>query len=350
MRSVRINLTPRVVAGQRIAAIDELKGLAIVLVLLYHCGAVLGDNNVIHGEIGVDIFLILSGFALAVNSTAMPLGDFFRRRFLRIYPSYWLALGLFVWMLHHFYGQSRSWDTIVQHALGIHAFSRLDYFADITDSFWFISMIVAAYLVFAAVRKRLNDLSLIFGLAGFLTLVAAVVYQENGHFGGLISLAVRIPSFFVGLVAGRLLGTGEAEVRFNLFLGFGLLSFYYLTFYRGVACNYTLPAMGIVLAWIGLRPHLVRVAEGRFVLSSLSLLGLISYEVYLFHQPFVRDYNIYLFDKAANPSPTRWQVMKGIFLGLGITLLISVAVHAALGRIYGHFSRKPPAVKVPLQA
>jgi peptidoglycan/LPS O-acetylase OafA/YrhL len=350
MRSVQINLTPRVAAGQRIAAIDELKGLAIALVLVYHCGAVLGDTNVIHGEVGVDIFLILSGFALAVNSAAMPLGDFLKRRFLRIYPSYWLALGLFVWMLHHFYGQTRSWDSILQHALGIHAFSRLAYFADITDSFWFISMIVAAYLVFAAVRKHLDDLSLIFGLAGFLTLVAAVVYQENGHFGGLISLAVRIPSFFVGLIAGRLLGSGEGEVKFNLLLGFGLLSFYYLTFYRGIACNYTLPATGIVLAWIGLRPHLLKAAEGRFVLSALSLLGLISYEVYLFHQPFVRDYNIYLYDKLANPAPTRWQVMKGIFVGLGITLLISIAVHAAVGRLYALLSRKPPAVKLPLQA
>jgi peptidoglycan/LPS O-acetylase OafA/YrhL len=344
MLPVRLNLTSRVAAGQRIAAIDELKGLAIVLIMLYHCGAVLGYSNDIHGEIGVDIFLILSGFTLAVNSAAIPLREFFLRRFLRIYPSYWLALGFCVWMLHHFYGQSRSWDTIIQHAIGVHGFSRLAYFADISDPFWFISLILAAYLVFACIRSRLDDLSLVFAVAGFLTLIATVVYQDNGHAGGMISLAVRIPSFFAGVIAGRLLGVGTGEIRFNLLLGLGLVSFYYLTFYRGIACNYTLPAIGIVLTWIGLRQHMVKAAEGRFILSSLSFLGLISYEIYLFHQPFVRDYNLYLFQKEKYPAPTEWQIMKGIFTGLGATLIVSIAVHAIVGRAYSLLRGKPKLV------
>jgi peptidoglycan/LPS O-acetylase OafA/YrhL len=345
MRSVRINLGPRVAAGHKIAAVDELKGLAIVLVLLYHCGAVLGDENTIHGEVGVDIFLILSGFTLALNSVTMPLREFFTRRFLRIYPSYWLALGLFVWMLRYFYGQSRSWETIWHHVLGIHGFTRLAYFSDISDSFWFISMILAAYLVFAAIRKHLDNLTLLFALTGFLTLFAALAYQANGHFGGLISLSVRIPSFFVGLVAGRLLGSGTGEIRFDLLLGLGLLSFYYLTFYRGIACNYTLPAIGIILTWVGLRHYLVRFAEGRFVLSAFSLLGLVSYEVYLFHQPFVRDYNIFTFDKVMNPNPTHGEILKGIFVGLAVTLLISVVVHKAVGRLFAAATKKPELVR-----
>jgi peptidoglycan/LPS O-acetylase OafA/YrhL len=334
MRSVRINTGSTLTPGKRIAAVDELKGLGILLVVLYHSGAVLGNENTLHGEVGVDIFLILSGFTLALNSATLPLKEFFKRRFLRIYPSYWLALGLFVWMLRFFYGQDRSWETIWHHALGIHGFTRLAFFADISDPLWFVSMIVAAYLVFAAIRKHLDNLSFIFGLTGFLTLIAVVTYQYNGHGGGLISLAVRIPSFFVGVVAGRLLGSGTGEIRFDLFLGLGLLSFYYLTFYRGIACNYTLPALGIVLTWIGLRGYLVRFAEGRFVLSTFSLLGLFSYEIYLFHQPFIRDYNYFLFDKQAYPNPTHWQIMEGIFMGLAVTLFISYGVHKAVGRLF----------------
>jgi hypothetical protein len=248
-------------------------------------------------------------------------------------------------MLRYFYGQSRSWETIWHHVLGIHGFTRLAYFADITDSFWFVSMILAAYLVFAAIRKHLDNLSLLFALAGFLTLFATVVYQANGHFGGLISLAVRIPSFFVGVVAGRLLGSGTGEVRFDLLLGLGLLSFYYLTFYRGIACNYTLPAIGIILTWLGVRQYFVRFAEGRFVLSSFAFLGLISYEVYLFHQPFVRDYNIFTFDKVTNPSPTHGEILEGIFVGLGITLILSLAVHKLVGRLFSAATRKTRLVQ-----
>jgi peptidoglycan/LPS O-acetylase OafA/YrhL len=328
MTSVRFNIAPLTAKGSRIAAIDELKGLAIILVLLYHCGGVLGDPNVIHGEIGVDIFLILSGLALAMNSSEMPLGRFLLRRFIRIYPSYWLALGFYIWMHYHYLGVVRPWETIWQHILGIHAFSRLAYFADFADAFWFISMIVAAYLVFACIRKRLDDLSLVIAVTGVLTVIATILYQYYGHTGGLISLAVRIPSFFIGVIAGRLLGSGTVELRFNLPLGLGLVSFYYLTFFRGTICAYTIPALGIILLWLGIRRQISKLCIGRIFLGAFALLGLISYEIYLFHQPLIRDYNYYLYHVILKVSaPNRWQLLKGIYAALAVTLVISVPVH-----------------------
>ena len=344
MRNIRINLDPKVAAGSRINAVDELKGLAIALVILYHCDGVLGGTNFLHGEVGVDVFLILSGFTLALSSVTMPLRQFVSRRLMRIYPSYWIALILCLVLMDHFFNQTRSFADIFQHAIGVHGFSRLVYFSDISGSFWFISLILASYVVFAAVRKHLDNLSLLFALTGFLTLLATVVYQENGHFGGLISLAVRIPSFFVGLIAGRLLGVGTAEIRFDLTLGLGLLSFYYLTFFRGIACNYTLPAIGIILTWVGLRPYLARFAEGRFVLSTAALIGVYSYEIYLFHQPFVRDYNYYVVNSAQFPNPTHWQLIKGILLGLVATVAVSVAVHKAMGYLYAYTATKTKAI------
>jgi exopolysaccharide production protein ExoZ len=328
MTSVRFNVAPIVVRGSRIAAIDELKGLAIVLVLLYHCEGVLGNPNIIHGEIGVDIFLILSGLTLAMNSAEMPLGRFLLRRFLRIYPSYWLALGFYIWMHYHYLGVVRPWETIWQHILGIHAFSRLAYFADFADAFWFISMIVAAYLVFVCIRKRLDDLSLVIAVTGVLTVIATVVYQYYGNTGGLISLAVRIPSFFIGVIAGRLLGSGTVELRFNPLLGLGLASFYYLTFFRGTICAYTIPALGIIFVWLGVRRQLSKLRIGRIFLGAFTLLGLISYEIYLFHQPLIRDYNFYVYHVILKVSaPNHMQLLKGIFAALAVTLLIAVPVH-----------------------
>jgi peptidoglycan/LPS O-acetylase OafA/YrhL len=342
VRSVRINLTPRVVAGQRIDAIDELKGLAICLVILYHGGGVAGFPNTFHGEIGVDIFLILSGFALAVNSATLPLRQFVLRRFLRIYPSYWIALGLFLWMSKKYYGATRTWENIWNHILGIHGFSRLLFFADIVDAFWFISMIVAAYVVFACIRKRLDDLSLVVAVTGILTVFATVMYQNNSHWGGLISVSVRIPSFFAGVIAGRLLGAGTAEIRFNLVLGLGLLCFYYQTFFRGQANNYTLPATGIILTWVGLRRYLLKFRAGKAFLSAFAMLGIISYEVYLFHQPFVRDYNLYVYNHVLQiPNPTQSQLVWGVLGGLVVTLVISVIVHKAVGWLFAHLGRKP---------
>jgi peptidoglycan/LPS O-acetylase OafA/YrhL len=283
MRAVRINLAPTAPLAHRIAAIDELKGLGIILILIYHIGGVLGIPNYIHGEIGVDIFLILSGFTLAANSADIPLRQFMLRRFLRIYPSYWIALGLFAYLDRYYLGGPKSWEDLWEHVVGIHGFSRVAYFADYADAFWFISMIVAAYIVFACIRRHLDNLSLVFAVCGFLTVLASLLYAANGHVGGMISLAVRIPSFFVGIVSGRLLSAGTAEVRFDALLGLGLLSFYYLSFFRSVNCLYTLPATGIVLTWIGLRPFAAKIPGGRGLLLPFSLAGVFSYEIFLFH-------------------------------------------------------------------
>jgi peptidoglycan/LPS O-acetylase OafA/YrhL len=340
MRSFRINVSPCLAAGKRIAVLDELKGLALVLVLLYHGGGVLGAANVIHGEIGVDIFLILSGVALALSSVDLPTGPFFLRRFLRIFPSYWIALGLFLWMNHRYLGVTPTTSSLVLHILGVHGFTTGEYFTDIVDAFWFISMIVGAYLVFACIRRRLDDLSLVIAVAGVLTVLATLLYQGNGNVAGLIHLAVRIPSFFAGVIAGRLLGSGTAEVRLNPALGLGLLCFYYLTFFRSVQFGYTIPAIGIVLTWVGIRKYVAMLPAGAAFLRGVALTGIISYEVYLFHQPLIRDYNEYFYHVIRhNLAPTRGQLLEGIFVALGITLVISIAVHFLVRWLFSYRPR-----------
>jgi peptidoglycan/LPS O-acetylase OafA/YrhL len=349
MRAVRISLTPSVPAGARIPALDELKGLAIALILAYHCGGVMGYANLLHGEIGVDIFLIISGFALAAYSADTPLRDFALRRFLRIFPSYWLALGLFGYLDKHYLGGPRSWGSTWQHVIAIHGFSKPEYFSDFADALWFVSMIVAAYVVFACIRRRLDNLSLVFAVCGALTALAVVLYQQFQNTGGLISLAVRIPSFFVGVVGGRLLGAGTAEIRLNLLLGLGLLCFYYLTFFRGVVCNYTLPATGIVLTWVGLRPHVLKIPGGRLLLAAFAMTGVISYELFLFHQPLVRDMNLFAYHVfLKNPEPTQRQIMGGIVVALGITLAISVIVHLSVSRLFRLFGSRSTLRAAPV--
>jgi peptidoglycan/LPS O-acetylase OafA/YrhL len=337
VRSLRLHVTPLVPAGARLPVLDELKGLGLVLVLLYHGGGVLGLPNVLHGEIGVDLFLIVSGFALAISSVELSLDQFFQRRFLRIFPAYWLALGLFLWMHHKYLGVTYSAPNIWLHIVGLHAFGPPGFFSAISDSFWFIAMIVPAYLVFALLRRHLDNLSLLVAVCGLLTAITCEYYLRTVHVGGLTHLAVRIPSFFIGIIAGRLLGTGTMEVRFNFLLGLGLLCFYYITFIRsGVVFGYPLPAVGIIVTWVALRHVLGRIAPGRWILAGFSGLGLISYEIYLFHQPLIRDYNLFVYHVwLGNLAPTPAQIVRGMLLALALTVVISLAVHAATARLFG---------------
>lgn len=103
-----------------IPAFDGLRGIAILAVLLYHClprlqGTFL-EKFIAWGWAGVSLFFVLSGFLITgiiLDSGSAPrfYSNFFARRFLRIWPVYWLLLFLYYfffpfifsgyrWMMH----------------------------------------------------------------------------------------------------------------------------------------------------------------------------------------------------------------------------------------------------------
>lgn len=90
-----------------IPAFDGLRGIAIVAVLLYHCLPRMQGTFLVKfvawGWAGVSLFFVLSGFLITgiiLDSGSAPrfYSNFYARRFLRIWPVYWLLL-----FLHYFF-------------------------------------------------------------------------------------------------------------------------------------------------------------------------------------------------------------------------------------------------------
>jgi peptidoglycan/LPS O-acetylase OafA/YrhL len=343
MTALRLKNPAPLPPGGRLPAVDELKGVAMLLVILYHCGGIFGWPNWLHGEVGVDVFLIVSGFTLARGSATLPWRDFLRRRLLRVFPAYWVALAAFAGLGAHFFNSTYSFGNIAVHALGLHGFALTQpgYFSAINDSFWFISLILLMYLVFLGLRRHLADLARVIGTGLLLSAATCWIYLEVHHTGGLNQLATRVPAFFLGLVGAQLLGASESELRPSPLLAAGLLAVTYLGWIHGVILFYAFVGPAVVLVFLAARSSLLKHPDGRFALGVLGTIGIYSYEIFLFHQPLIRDYNRLFWSRAFDiAEPTPLQLALGVAGGLAVTFAVSWGVHTVNERL---FRRAPSA-------
>jgi len=335
---MKIRIDFPIAAAHRLKAIDQLRGLALLLILFYHSGGMLSWNWTysVHGEAGVDLFLIISGFGLALNCVDLPIGQFLTRRFLRIFPSYWVALALFVWLDVHYYADHRSTADLVLHILGLQCFSGTA-FMSINQSFWFISLVVLCYGLFLLLRKKLENLSLLVTVCALTTLLCYVFYRQIGFDGGLDHFVVRIPAFFLGVAAAQF-GTGRGvQFRVNLPLCASLLVIAYLGLNYGL--NWFNLLLAGILTFLWLQKYLTQDAVGRFALGLLSLLGVYSYEIYLLHQPVMRSFSrVAMYYWFGIASPTTRQVFAGMAGGFLVSVAAAVVLHTLVAALFRFFS------------
>jgi peptidoglycan/LPS O-acetylase OafA/YrhL len=90
----------------RLILLDGLRGIAAILVVLYHCNTVYGDAGVFFGTgyLAVDLFFILSGFVLTLAferkfENGLGVVDFIRLRLIRLWPA--LTIGILLGALAH---------------------------------------------------------------------------------------------------------------------------------------------------------------------------------------------------------------------------------------------------------
>jgi peptidoglycan/LPS O-acetylase OafA/YrhL len=99
-------VTDRPRSGRRLDFLDALRGVAVALVLVQHVGERLfpavrefGAHVAQLGQLGVVVFFLCSGFIIPASlerpgdgGRAARLRSFWRSRFFRLYPIYWLSL------------------------------------------------------------------------------------------------------------------------------------------------------------------------------------------------------------------------------------------------------------------
>lgn len=336
MTPIRLAL-PAPLVG-RIGVLDELKGVGILLVILYHAGGVLGIENVLHGETGVDVFVILSGVGLTLSTTRESAGRYLLRRFWRIYPAYWIVLTAFLLANGYILNRHISPTDIGLHYLGAQVLFGARYALSVNDSFWFITLIVSLYVLYLPLRRYTSrpDVLLFFG--ALISLTSALLSFYGRQFVAFDHFSLRIPGFIVGLVIGRLLRTGSLEIPLTPAFACALLLFFYVPYTQGFVYASAWAGLAVMAAYA----FIVRPVFGSAVRGVLRSLGDRSLEIFLIHQPLIREYNVYVLQRwFPGLGITPRTLLGGICVALGVTWVLSLALHGLLRKLPG--PGRPPA-------
>ena len=178
---------------KHIKALDGVRGLAILMVLIFHFGAFLPNGAFEHavsagigfGWCGVDLFFCLSGFLITgILLRTVEHQDYFRlfyaRRILRIFPAYYLfvAVSLLSVLAAHRFGYLRNTTTNGQFWAWLYLSNWHDSGLPYTPHLWSLALEEQFYLVWplaiAVFRRRALSFCLCVAALSFLARVVAV--------------------------------------------------------------------------------------------------------------------------------------------------------------------------------
>lgn len=201
----------------RLFYLDLVRALAAILIVITHFNNPYLSNRPIFanqpfgiyiGSLGVSLFLIISGAALMYtygDEPKLDLKRFYHRRFLGIYPMFWLAFiianaWLFLRAGGHVLSQAQPW-TIVFSMLGVDglvANTALPTFYTLGE--WFLGFILLFYVVFPLLRYGVRNHPWITAVIVAALYVLTLVFQPR-VFGLPIDLLLttRLPELVFGM-------------------------------------------------------------------------------------------------------------------------------------------------------
>ena len=173
-----------------------------------------------YGYLGVELFFMITGFVMLASTQSISVGTFLRKRFLRLYPMYWLALILiFSTTQLGFWNRPGLKAEDFFHALTMFPEEFSHQWLD--PAHWFLARLLQFYIfIFVIVLFRLNrflpNIFLWWSIIGFVWNILDLdnfgIWYFNGFFaliaGGAIIYSIGQwglnPFRLVGLVASYL--------------------------------------------------------------------------------------------------------------------------------------------------
>jgi peptidoglycan/LPS O-acetylase OafA/YrhL len=318
-------------ATHRIDAIDGLRFLAAIAVLLFHFAfrawnttapGVLGypvlSGIAQYGYLGVDLFFMISGFVILMSAGHGVPRKFVRSRFLRLYPAYWACVALtFAWLALKPDASPPATTTLLANLTMLQSFLG---YPSLDGSYWTLAVELQFYALILLVLwcRQLQRIDLV--LAAWLTLAIAAdrVPALNAASG---ALALSWCHYFVaGAISFRIRSAGLTPLRAALF-GLALLQalrkglWYMQLKERLTGTPYEpLVVLALIVLFFGIFAWFA-FGGGRARLAGLAYPGALTYPIYLIHGAIGSD----LLMLAVAGGLNRWLAL----IGTGVLTLLA---------------------------
>ena len=262
----------------------QMMGIATLMIIICHSCAskVIMPSFLAYlfrfGNIGVDIFLFLSGIGLYYSLSKNNLNSkedymsFYKRRIYRIYIPYLMVFipSCLVFML---LGEYSVCDSIF-------CLSTLEYWLFHRGA-WFVSLIVLLYLVAPFLYRALigkHKWIIALGIIIALMILSNIPVEDQSSTSvpyNIQSAFSRTPSFIIGLTIGPSCKEGEqlTVTKMAIFIFVSIISSIILGFWKCLCL--------IVPILLYILTPLIRWSKGSWIDKSLHFLGKISLESYL---------------------------------------------------------------------
>lgn len=371
MRSLNIKYIPE---------LDQLRGIAVLLVVFYHAiagravaqhylglneQAVPRTNSIIelvvaNGFTGVSLFFVISGFLFtwgALKTNRIDWRSFYTNRFLRIYPLFGL-LNLIAFSL--------AWGNISfgQLLQSLAGFGNLyPAINDFDRVLWTIAVELQFYMLFpyliSLLRRR--GVAYMWGLIAVMIVLRLIARSDNLSLHDPVywTLLGRLDQFLIGMivawyahkyswltgqnlaVAGRSKGLAAAKLGLGLAAAAVIMTGLFWL-YTKLGWKYGESYLQVIwptlegVAWAlfgGFYVGLMRLLQLRFIWP-LQYIGTISFSLYLLHYPII---------KALQSSQLVWDIPGHNFgSGLLTTILIILPVSIVAATLTYYVIEKPP--------
>jgi exopolysaccharide production protein ExoZ len=294
--------------NNNLVLIQVLRGFASLLVVLYHITTAVSEilkrdfffKYFAFGFAGVDIFFVLSGFIITYTSLKSLDGGvnnmftFLRRRFIRVFPSYWIVITLFLLiqlLLPLFYNTRYSFTVfnILQTYL---------LFPDhtmVNGVSWTLTYELFFYVIFSFVfilrnKKLALALSVLYALIIIIIFFFGSQLSKTENSWQVLFLFPMNTEFVMGILAAVLFSKLQQKISSSLIIAGSILFLAAGVLYNN---NYILVSNAFNrVIFFGIPSFLIIIGIGKYesatkpkVHNWFMQLGEASYSLYLLHLP-----------------------------------------------------------------